>query len=111
MATLGGLVAFGVSLGTAPWAAAEQPNIYGVITADEAREISANGPSTCARLARTAATSSLTRDDVGLLVEDYLNQGWDLESTADILSESVDRTCGQYLPQVAMALNAYGPIS
>jgi len=108
---LGGLVAFGAALSAAPSALAEQPNIYGVITADESREISASGTRNCAQLHRAAATASLTPDDAGLLIENYLNQGWDLESTGDILRESVDRTCGQYLPQVAQALTSYGPIS
>lgn len=108
---LGGLVAFGATLTVAPAALAEQPNLYGVVTADESREISASGPSNCAQLRRAAATASLTPDDAGLLIENYLNQGWDLESAADIVRESVDRTCGQYLPQVAQALTSYGPIS
>jgi hypothetical protein len=110
-AILGVLIALGASLGAAPAATAEQPNVYGVITADEAREISANGPAACASLGRAASTAFLTPDDVGLLVDNYLNQGWDLESTADILRESVDRTCGEYSPQVSQALNTYGPIS
>jgi hypothetical protein len=105
---LGGLLAFGMSLGAAPSAMAEQPNIYGLVTADESREISASGPTTCAMLDRSAATASLTPDDVSLLIDDYLGQGWDLESTGDILRESVDRTCGEYLPQVALALTSYG---
>jgi hypothetical protein len=108
--TLGGLVALGVSLGAAPSAVAEQPNISGVITADEAREISASGPATCAALDRAASTAALTPADAGLLIDDYLNQGWDLESTGDILRESVDRTCGEYLPQIAQAITAYGPV-
>lgn len=108
---LGGLIALGVGVGAAPAAVAEQPNIYGVLTADEAREVSANGPANCAQLRRSAATSSLTPDDAGLLIEKYLNNGWDLESAADIVTESVNRTCAQYLPQVSMALAAYGPIS
>ena len=111
MLALAGLVSFGISLGAAPGAAAEQPNIYGVVTADEAREISAGSASTCATLRRSAATAFLTPDDVSLLVDGYLGDGWDLESTGDILRESVDRNCGEYLPQVARAISNYGPVA
>lgn len=108
---LGGLVAFGATLSAAPAALAEGPNIYGVVTADEAREISAGSAGTCATLRRSAATAFLTPDDVSLLVDGYLGAGWDLESTGDILRESVDRNCGEYLPQVARAISNYGPVT
>jgi hypothetical protein len=104
-ALLTGLAASGIAL--APGAAAEQPDVYGVITPDEARDIAANGASTCAALARSASTAALTPDDVSLLIDGYLADGWDVESTADILTASVDRGCGQYLPQVSQALSAY----
>ena len=93
----------------APGASAEQPNVYGVITPDEAREIGANGASTCATLVRSASTAALTPGDVSLLIDRYLADGWDVESTADILTASVDRGCGQYLPQVSQALTSYRP--
>ncbi|ANW65942.1 hypothetical protein BCA37_22340 [Mycobacterium sp. djl-10] len=102
-----GLAAAGIAL--APGASAEQPNVYGVITPDESREITANGASTCATLARSASTAALTPDDVSLLIDGYLADGWDDESTADILTASVDRGCGQYLPQVSQALTAHLP--
>jgi len=106
-ALLTGLAAAGIAL--APGAAAEQPNVYGVITPDESREIASGAASTCAALARSASTAALTPDDVSLLIDGYLADGWDVESTADILTASVDRGCGQYLPQVSQALTAYQP--
>ncbi|AQA04391.1 hypothetical protein BVC93_20405 [Mycobacterium sp. MS1601] len=99
----------GIGLAAAPGAVAEQPNIPGVITPDEAREIAASGASTCATLARSAATASLTPEDVSLVIDSYLGEGWDTESTADILMQSVDRGCGQFLPQVSRALTSYNP--
>ncbi|WP_199255480.1 hypothetical protein [Mycolicibacterium mengxianglii] len=106
-----GLVAVGVSLGAAPLAAAEQPNIYGVITADESREIAVSNRSICSSLQRASATAALTSSDASLLVDDYLNKGWDIESTADILTAALDRNCGQFLPQLSQALVPYTPIS
>lgn len=88
--------------------AAHADDIYGLITADEAQEISANGWRVCQPLDATAPRP-VTSDDAKAVVEGYIASGWDLESAGDIVWESVEGNCPEYLEPVKRAMRSYGP--
>jgi hypothetical protein len=84
-------------------------NIFGLITPEEKQEIWANGQATCVALDRAyEASPPLTSQGVIPVVEDYRAQGWDLESANDIVWESVEGRCPEYLDAVKRALRSYG---
>lgn len=47
-------------------------------------------------------------DDVVALIESYRAQGWDVESDSDIVWESVEGRCPEYLDAVKRAVRSYG---
>src|SRR3954469_8098518 len=84
-------------------------DIFGLITADEQQEISANGHSNCVALAQAhESTPPLTSPDVITVIEGYRAQDWDLESASDIVWESVSGRCPEYLDAVKRAVRTYG---
>ncbi|MGA5466587.1 hypothetical protein [Mycobacterium sp. NPDC050041] len=92
----------------APTASAE-PDVYGLLTADEKQEIFANGQRNCVSLDRAAeASPPLSSDDVRTVIDSYVAGGWDLESAGDIVWESVEGRCAEYMPQVKIAMRSYG---
>lgn len=105
------LAALGIALGLAPHAKAEEPDIYGFITSEEAQEIWANGWRNCGTLDRTSETDPpVTSGHVIGIIEGYMEEGWDLESAGDIVWESVEGRCSDYMPQVERAMRSYGPM-
>ena len=102
MAVAGGMFA-------AP-AVAEEPNIYGLVTPDEEQEIWANGWQNCAKIDQYADAGDQSMAIVQGVIQQYLDSGWDLESAGDIVWESVEGRCAEYLPQVKRAMRAYGPM-
>ena len=84
-------------------------DIYGLITPDERQEIQANGQRICVRLDQAAeASAPLTAPAVRTVVDNYVADGWDLESAGDIVWESVEGRCPEYMPQLKAAMRSYG---
>jgi hypothetical protein len=108
------LFAVGIGLAGAPVAAADPTddgydNIFGLITPDEQQEISANGQRNCVTLDQAFENGPpLGSQDVIALIETYRAQGWDLESASDIVWESVEGRCPEYLDAVKRAVRTYG---
>jgi len=108
------LLATAIGLAGAPIASADPTddgydNIFGLITPDEQQEISANGQSNCVTLDHAYESSPpLTSQDVITLIEGYRAKGWDLESANDIVWESVEGRCPEYLDAVKRAVRTYG---
>lgn len=94
----------------APIAHADEPDVYGLITSDEREEISTNGWQSCETLRDIAVTREVTSEDARALVEGYLTDGWDLESAGDIVWESVETDCAEYVPLVEAAMQTYPPM-
>ncbi|QFG10050.1 hypothetical protein SEA_IDENTITYCRISIS_30 [Mycobacterium phage IdentityCrisis] len=88
---------------TAPIAHAE-PDVFGLITDDEAAEIWANGQRNCVILDQAGGTA----DSVGALIDRYQSEGWDLESSVDIVWESVEGRCPEYVDTVKRVARTYG---
>ncbi len=105
------LAVLGIAVGLAPHAKADEPDIYGLITSEEAQEIWANGWRNCGTLDRASETDPpITSGHVIGIIEGYLERGWDLESAGDIVWESVEGRCSEYMPQVQRAMRSYGPM-
>lgn len=98
----------------APGAAADPvpdgyQNVYGLVTPDEKQEIWANGQANCVTLDRFVdAHSRLTSQGAIDLIADYRSRGWDLESAADIVWESVEGRCPEYLDVIKRAVRSLG---
>lgn len=103
------LVAMSASPGALPPAGADEPDVYGLITSDERQEISSNGWRHCETL--DAADPPVTPADVNAIIQGYLATGWDVESAGDIVWESVEAGCAEYVPQVEAVMDTYGPMS
>jgi hypothetical protein len=83
--------------------------MYGLVTPDEKQEIWASGQATCVALDQAYESSPpLTSKGVAPVSEGYRAQCWDLESTSDIVWESVEGRCPEYLDAVKRAVRAYG---
>jgi hypothetical protein len=96
----------------APPAEADEPDIYGDVTSDEAAEIWENGWRNCATLDKALETDPpVTSTHVKGIIESYRAEGWDLESAGDIVYESVEGGCPEYMPQVQLAMRSYPPMS
>lgn len=94
----------------APSAGAEEPDVYGLLTEDEKQEIWENGWKVCVALDQAyEAAPPPTSDDVKVVVDRYLGDGWDLESAGDIVWESVEGGCADYMPQLEIAMRSYSP--
>jgi hypothetical protein len=84
-------------------------NIFGLVTPDEEREIWVSGQATCVELDRAdEASPPLTTQGVIPVIEGYRAEGWDLESANDIVWESVEGRCPDYLEAVKRAVRSYG---
>lgn len=84
-------------------------NIFGLVTPDEKQEIWASGQATCVALDQAyEAGPPLTSQGVIPVIENYRAQGWDLESANDIVWESVEGRCPEYLDAVKRAVRSYG---
>lgn len=94
----------------APAAADDEPNVYGLITPDEQQEIWTNGWKNCAKIDQYADGGDESMTAVQGVIQQYLDAGWDLESAGDIVWESVEGRCSEYMPQVKRAMRAYGPL-
>lgn len=104
---MGALIA---ALVLAPHAEAGETDVYGLITPDEAVEISANGWRHCGELDRVRETEApVSYENVIGIVEGYRADGWDQESAGNIVWDSVKDRCSQYLPQVEEAMDSLIP--
>lgn len=109
-----GLVVVGTVLGCATVASADPgedgyDDVYGLVTPDEQQEIWANGQRNCVTLDRAyEASPPLTSQDVISVIESYRAQGWDVESAGDIIWESVEGRCPEFLDAVKRAVRTYG---
>lgn len=84
-------------------------DIYGLVTPDEEQEIWASGQATCVSLDQAyEASPPLTSSGVIPVIEGYRSQGWDVESASDIVWESVEGRCPEYLDAVKRAVRTYG---
>ena len=107
----------GIVLAAAPIATADPTddgydNIFGLVTPDERQEILASGQITCVALDQAYESSPpLTSQDVITVIEGYRARGWDLESASDIVWESVEGRCPEYLDAVKRAVRSYGDSS
>ena len=79
-------------------------DIYGLVTPGEQQEIWANGQRNCVILDQKGGTT----DAVGALIDQYQAEDWDLESASDIVWESVQGRCPEYLDAVKRAVRTYG---
>jgi hypothetical protein len=105
------LAASAASVVSAPVATGDD-NIYGLVTPDEQQEIWANGQRNCVTLDGLAESNPpLTSDGVKTVIQSYLDNGWDLESAGDIVWESIEGRCPEYMPQVKIAMRSYGDAS
>lgn len=93
----------GLALGTAVTAQAE-PDVFGLITPDEQQEVWNNGNRNCVTLDQAGGTES----SIGALIDRYQADGWDLESSVDIVWESVTGRCSEYLGAVKRVARTYG---
>lgn len=103
------LAVAGIGLAGIPVAAADptpddNANVFGLITDDESQEIWANGQRNCVILDQAGGTT----DAAGALVDRYQSEDWDLESSGDIVWESVTSRCPEYLDAVKRAVRSYG---
>ena len=81
-----------------------------LITSDESQEIWANSWRVCVTLDEAIETDPpVTSEHVKDIIEEYRAEGWDLESAGDIVWESVEGRCSEYMPQVQRAMRSYGP--
>ncbi|OKH70834.1 hypothetical protein EB72_24885 [Mycobacterium sp. SWH-M1] len=108
---IGLLAVAGISL--APVATADPTpddfeNIYGLYTRDEQQEVWANGQRNCVTIDQAVDAGRVTTDAAGTLIDQYQAQGWDLESSSDIVWESVEGRCPEYLDAVKRAVRRYG---
>lgn len=87
----------------APVANAE-PDVFGLITPDEQQEIWANGNRNCVTLDQAGGTDN----SIGHLIDQYQAQGWDQESSIDIVWESITGRCPEYLGAVKRVARTYG---
>ena len=94
-------VAAGVLLAPAAHA---QPDVFGLITDDESQEIWANGQRNCVILDQGGGTA----DSVGALIDRYQTEGWDQESAIDIVWESAEGRCPEYVDTVKRVARTYG---
>ncbi|ORA23385.1 hypothetical protein [Mycobacterium aquaticum] len=85
-------------------AAHAEPDVFGLITPDEQGEIWANSQRNCVILDQAGGTA----DSVGALIDRYQSDGWDQESSIDIVWESVERQCSEYLGVVKRVARTYG---
>ena len=85
-------------------AARAEPDVVGLITDGEQREIWKKGQ--LIRVTLDQADGSV--DSVGALIDRYQTAGWDQESSIDVVWESVTRHCPKYLGAVKKAARAYG---
>ena len=84
-------------------------NIYGLLTPDEKQEIPASGHATCVALDQAhEASPPLSAQGVVGVIEGFRAQGWDLESSSDIVWEQVEARCPEYLDAVKRAVRTYG---
>ncbi|QZH65047.1 hypothetical protein [Mycolicibacterium farcinogenes] len=81
-----------------------QPDVFGLITPDEKQEIWQNGQRNCVTLDQTGGTA----DSVGALIDRYQTEGWDQESAIDIVWESVEGRCPEYVDTVKRVARTYG---
>lgn len=77
---------------------------FGLITDDEAQEIWANGQRNCVILDQAGGTP----DSVGALIDRYQAEGWDQESSIDIVWESATGRCPEYVDTVKRVARTYG---
>ena len=69
----------------------------------------APGQRNCVTLDQAFESSPpLGSQDVIAVIERYRAQGWDLESANDIVWESVEGRCPEYLDAVKRAVRTYG---
>lgn len=109
--TLLSLIAVAVAITLAPAAHADPDGgpdsgvgTFGVITDDEQAEIWANGQRNCVILDQAGGTP----DSVGALIDRYQADGWDLESSVDIVWESASGRCPEYVDTVKRVARTYG---
>lgn len=107
-----GLVAV-AGIWAAPMAAADptpdgHENIYGLYTSDEQQEVYTNGQRNCVTLDEAFDAGQVITDAARALIDQYQAQGWDLESSSDIVWESVEGRCPEYLDAVKRAVRSYG---
>ncbi|SUA31640.1 Uncharacterised protein [Mycolicibacterium fortuitum] len=93
----------GAGLALAP-AAQAQPDVFGLITDDEKQEIWSNGQRNCVILDQAGGTP----DSVGSLIDRYQSEGWDQESSIDIVWESAESRCPEYVDTVKRVARTYG---
>ncbi|OBG21595.1 hypothetical protein A5768_26195 [Mycolicibacterium fortuitum] len=94
-------VVAGLVLAPAAWA---QPDVFGLITEDEKQEIWSNGQRNCVILDQAGGTP----DSVGALIDRYQSEGWDQESSIDIVWESAESRCPEYVDTVKRVARTYG---
>lgn len=92
-------------------AAHAEPDVFGLITDDESQEIWANGQRNCVVLDQALDAGKPMADAVGALIDQYQADGWDLESSVDIVWESASGRCPEYLGVVKRAVRTYGDSS
>ncbi len=84
-------------------------NIYGLLTPDEMHEIPATGHATCVALDQAhEVRPPLSAQGVVGVIEGFRAQGWDLESSSDIVWEQVEARCPEYLDAVKRAVRTFG---
>lgn len=81
-----------------------QPNVFGLITDDEKQEIWQNGQRNCVILDQAEGTA----DSVGALIDRYQSEGWDQESSIDVVWESASSRCPEYVDTVKRVARTYG---
>ena len=108
------LAVAGIGLAAMPVASADpigdtEDDIYGLFTPGEKQEVWASGQRTCVTLDQAYESSPpLTSQGVIPVIEGYRAEGWDLESANDIVWESVEGRCPEYLDAVKRAVRTYG---
>jgi hypothetical protein len=99
----------GMPVATADPIGDDELDVYGLVTPGERQEIWASGQSTCVALDQAYEKSPpLNSDDVIAVIEGYQAEGWDRESASDIVWESVEGRCPEYLDAVKRAVRSYG---
>ena len=96
----------------APVASAEStdddsPDVYGYLTPAEEQEIAEMGPATCASLDVSHGGAPPNADSVIPVLEGFFEM-WDLESASDVVWESVEADCPEYLDATKQAIASYG---
>jgi hypothetical protein len=83
------------------------PDVYGLMSQGESHEVWENGLRNCVTLDQADGTVA----SVVALVNSYQAKGWDVESSMDIVYQSVADRCPEHTTNMQKAMRTFGDFS